>query len=250
MDKEPQEQYDERGIVEKHTDIKHGDKKKGKTERKKDIGPAILQLKITLDQSSPKVWRRILIPPESTFFDLHVAIQDAMGWTDSHLHAFCIAQKGTARSLAIQFPNPDNDWLDDDDLDERIIKISDYLGIAVKQCKYCYDFGDSWDHTILLEREVPRDENDKYPHCIAGANACPPDDCGGVWGYQNLQRILKNPKHAEHADMLDWLCIDNASDFDPSEFNPADVQFENTSRRLKEYEKGFGIAPFSKQKKS
>lgn len=209
----------------------------------------IYQLKITLDHSCPRVWRRILIPSDSTFFDLHVAIQDAIGWMDSHLHAFYIAQKGTLRPILIEFPNPENNPLyGDKSLDERVEKIDDHLGVTVKQCKYCYDFGDSWDHTILLERELPRDPSLLYPQCVAGVNACPPEDCGGVWGYRNVQAILKNPRHAEHKDMLDWLLLNSASEFDPTSFDPCNIEFENTRLRLKEYEKGFDIAPLFKKK--
>lgn len=204
----------------------------------------IFQLKISLNNSAPRVWRRILIPAESTFFELHVAIQNSVGWGDGHLHGFYIAQKGAARSIMIQFPDSENnDFFGDEARDERREKLSDYLGASIKQCKYTYDFGDSWDHTILLEREVARRTGQSYPQCLAGANACPPEDCGGVWGYRDLQKIIGDPKHPEHQEMLEWLCIDDSSEFDSTEFSVKDVIFDNARHRLKEYEKGFGVAP-------
>ena len=191
------------------------------------------------------------MPSDCTFFNLHVAIQNAMGWTDSHLHSFSVAQKGTARPIVIQFPDPENDpMFGDDSLDERMEIISNYLGQAVKQFKYTYDFGDNWDHTILLEQILPRDSSAAYPQCVAGANACPPEDCGSVWGYKDLQKILKNPKHPEHKDMLDWLGLDKPTQFDPAEFNASKVAFESAKKRLREYERDFGIKPLSESSES
>jgi hypothetical protein len=183
---------------------------------------------------SPVVWRRILIPSNYTFWELHCAIQDAFGWTGGHSHGFSIAQKGTARPLSIEMPNLD---FSDDALDtrnEESEKITDHLGKAVKQCIYTYDFGDNWDHTVLLEKVIPGSEGEVYPKCIAGKNACPPEDCGGVWGYQNLKKVLRDPKHEEYADMLDWLCIENGSEFDPSEFNLSDISFSDPNEVLDE----------------
>ena len=202
----------------------------------------IYQLKITLNDSSPNIWRRILVPKEYTFFELHLAIQDAMGWLDCHLHGFYISQKGTSRPISIRFPDPENDF-DMDSLDERQEKIADYLGKSVKQCTYTYDFGDSWDHTILLERENDAEEGKEYPICVAGKNACPPEDCGGLGGYERLQKILKNPKNKEHAEMLEWLCIDSADEFNVADFDSKTVEFEDTKERLREYEKNFKVEP-------
>lgn len=201
----------------------------------------VLQLKITLKDSSPKIWRRIVVPSDHTFFDLHCAIQDAMGWMDGHLHGFRIAIKGTTRSLNIQYPDPDNDFGIEETLDERKEKIADYFGKTIKQCIYEYDFGDGWEHEILFEKLLPADPSSEYPQCIAGKNACPSEDSHGVWGYRNLQEVLKNPKHSEYKDMLDWLGIEKGSDFDPSSFNPNEVEFCDSNRRLKEYKKGFGV---------
>jgi hypothetical protein len=199
----------------------------------------IFQFKITLDHSAPKIWRRIQVPAGHTFFDLHVAIQDAMGWADSHLHGFRIIQKGGLRPIVIQYPNPEDDF-DYGERDERKERIADYFNKAISQCKYEYDFGDGWVHTILFEKELPLEAGMFYPRCIAGKNACPPEDCGGVGGYEQMQDILKNPKHPEHKELVSWLCVERAADFDPSEFDLSEVVFNDPREILKEYKLRFG----------
>ena len=141
----------------------------------------IFQFKITLNESVPKVWRRVLVPPDYTFFALHCAIQNAMGWGDGHLHAFYIeGQKRKAKDIiTIEYPNPEgNDLYRGETRDERKEFIADYFGKVMKQCVYCYDFGDDWKHTILWERNLPRIPKTTYPQCLAGENACPQEDCG------------------------------------------------------------------------
>ena len=202
----------------------------------------VFQLKIVLVGSKPAVWRRILVPATDTFFDLHVAIQDAMGWTDSHLHAFYVGKGKVSDRITIEFPNPEGeDMYRGETRDERKERIADYFGASIKQCVYDYDFGDGWTHTVLLERELPAEAGAKYPQCVAGENACPPEDCGGLGGYDDLQEIVKNSKHPEHADMLEWLCLDSADEFDPTAFDSREVEFQNPRKRLKEYQRGFGI---------
>lgn len=201
----------------------------------------IFQFKITLNDSKPSIWRRIIVPADYTFFELHCAIQNAMGWTDSHLHAFRFANKNNkGRPINIATPMPDDDECGHEKIDERLTRIADYFGKISKQCVYDYDFGDSWEHMVVLEKTLLAVKGAKYPQCVAGKNACPPDDCGGVWGYMNLIEVLKNPKHPDHADMLDWLCIEDPREFDPSDFDPNEVKFENTKKRLAEWNKGFG----------
>lgn len=204
---------------------------------------SVFQFKITLNDSSPRVWRRFQVSAAYSFFDLHVAIQDVMGWTDTHLHAFYIAQKGTAAPIVIEFPHPEFDEpsLEREVRDERTQKIADYFGVLVKQCMYTYDFGDSWDHTVLFERALKPLSGVSYPQFIAGKNACPPEDSRGVYGYRDLQKILKNPKHPDNADMLEWLGLDEPEDFLPADFNPAEVTFLDPRKRLKEYNKGFKV---------
>lgn len=200
----------------------------------------VLQFRIVLNDSSPKIWRRILVPADYNFFALHCAIQDAMGWTDSHLHAFYIGERKGKDRITVEFPNPEgNDFYRGETRDERKEFLADYFGKTIKQCVYSYDFGDNWNHTILFERELPRDPKASYPRCLAGKNSCPPEDCGGVWGYADLQKILKNPNHEEHDGMLEWLGLEVPKEFNPNEFNPSEVKFDNPQNRLRLRNKRF-----------
>jgi hypothetical protein len=227
----------------------------------KNVGDKIYVFKVSLNNSSPKIWRRIAVPKEYTFFDLHCAIQDVVGWTDSHLHDFSLdtrsqsksKRSGMGKMIKIEFPNPeDDDWggfmgsEKSEKMDERAEYISEWFPEKMKQCTYTYDFGDNWDHTVLFEKELDRDPKAKYPQCLSGKNTCPPEECGSVWGYEDLQKILKNPKHKEHKNMLNWLGIDSPEEFDPTNFNPSEVEFEDPGDVLKRYEEGFGIEPLAK----
>lgn len=206
--------------------------------KQKSVSGDIFQFKITLNYSKPKIWRRILVPSEYTFFDLHCAIQNAMGWSDGHLHAFYIEGKKPKDRITIQSPSPDgDDGCFGETHDERVEYIVDYFGKLMKQCIYSYDFGDSWDHTVLLERVLPRMPKIIFPQCIAGEKACPPENCGGVGGYEDLIKIIKNPDHKEHIDMMEWLGINDPEEFNPNEFNLDDVCFEDPKERLIEWNK-------------
>lgn len=201
----------------------------------------VFQLKITLNHSKPSIWRRVLVPADYTFFDLHCAIQSAMGWTDSHLHAFYIEGQKEKERIMIKFPDREgDDFYGSKPFDERTERIADYFGKKIKQCVYCYDFGDNWDHAVLFEKKLLPDLTTVYPKCLAGKGACPPENCGGVWGYDDLKKNIKNPKHPEHGEILEWLCIEDQSEFDSLAFNPDEVEFENPKQRLKEYEHEFG----------
>lgn len=212
---------------------------------------SVFQFKITLNYSTPRIWRRILLPSNSTFFELHIAIQGAMGWCDCHLHDFVVDRKGRT-PLTIKIPYPEFDEPSDRfNLDERKEKICDYFNVIVKQCQYEYDFGDGWNHTILFERELLMDGPiSSYPRCIAGKNACPPEDCGSVYGYEDLQKILKNPKHPEYTNLIDWLCIDSGDAFDPYEFSLEDVEFRNPRQVLKEIEAETGLTALGQSGRS
>lgn len=212
----------------------------------------VFVFKITLNESKPRIWRRIEVPTSYTFFELHCAIQNAMGWSDGHLHAFRVDTRGQSKAkrrdargefITIEFPDPErsdrrasSDWRD-----ERTERVADWFGPRITQCTHEYDFGDSWTHTVLLEKKILREPDTTYPRCAAGKNACPPEDCGGVGGYDDLQKIMKDPKHEEHAEMLEWLGIESADKFDPSYFDAREVEFEDPAERLKEYEEGFGV---------
>jgi Plasmid pRiA4b ORF-3-like protein len=184
------------------------------------------QFKITLDQIPIPVWRRILVPDYYSFWDLHVAIQDAMGWLDYHLHEFQIINPNTEKLVRIGIP-------DDEFEVDRVIKpgwrvqISDYFSLQYRIANYVYDFGDDWNHTIVLEDFEVFEPGRKYPICLEGSQACPPEDVGGPHGYKEFIDIIQDPKHPEHDDMLVWV----GGSFDPSSFNPKDIQFDDPKER-------------------
>lgn len=179
----------------------------------------IYQFKITLEDIKPVIWRRLQIPDDCTFWDLHVAIQDTMGWLDCHLHQFDMGEQDF-----IGIP-------DDDECKPGWKKqISAYFFELKQECLYEYDFGDSWRHKITLEKILPFEPDTKYPRCIGGKRACPPEDCGGVWGYEQLLEILKDPTHEEYEERMEWV----GDDFDPENFNPDSVQFSDPKERLQE----------------
>jgi len=184
----------------------------------------VYQFKITLRDIKPPIWRRIQVPETCTFWDLHVAIQDAMGWEDYHLHEFEIAAPSTDLKVNIGIP--------DEDFGREILpgwkqKIPDYFSMGNKLVDYIYDFGDNWEHIIKLEKILPRDENVDYPKCIAGKRACPPEDCGGIWGYENFLEIINDPDNEEYEDMIEWA----GGEFDPEHFDVKEVSFDDPDKR-------------------
>jgi hypothetical protein len=186
----------------------------------------VYQFKLTLDEISPPIWQRIQVPESYSFWDLHVAIQDAMGWTDSHLHQFEMINPKTGEELEIGIP--DEEW-EDQALAGWIVKIADYFTMKNTTALYIYDFGDNWEHTVKLEKILPRDEQVEYPICLEGERACPPEDCGGIPGYEDLLMTISDPDDEEYEDTIEWL----GDDFDPEFFDPLDVFFDDPDERRK-----------------
>ena len=167
------------------------------------------QLKITLRGSKPAIWRRVLVPSNSTLADLHETIRVAMGWAGYHLHEFDIGGD-TFGPKGMDEPGLEM-------LDERSFRLSSVLrGVGVK-AKYNYDFGDDWVHNIVVEKILPAETGRAYPVCVDGKMRCPPEDCGGLYGYYELIESLNDPVHGEEA--LEVL----GPGFDPSEFLIDDV---------------------------
>jgi len=161
---------------------------------------AIYQIKISLMGTRPLIWRRVLVPSNMTLQQLHRVIQATMGWYDSHLHEFTIG--GEQYGMR----DPDGGFMDDDPpRSERTARLAGLLGWKGAKARYTYDFGDGWEHQIVVEKVLPPTADLECPACIAGQLACPPEDCGGVGGYYNLLEIIGNPKHEEHDRMLEWL---------------------------------------------
>jgi len=176
-------------------------------------GVPLYQLKITLKWSKPPIWRRLIVPANMTLARLHDVIQIAMGWTNSHLHQF-ITGKGPTVTY---YGQKDPDYADTgpEMFDERRYHVGDLAPAAKAKFIYEYDFGDSWQHDIIVEKILPPDPAIKQVRCLGGANACPPDDCGGIGGYYDLLEILADPKHEEHESMREWL----GGEWDAAEFN-------------------------------
>jgi hypothetical protein len=188
----------------------------------------VYQFKIMLKDIHPPVWRRIQVPETYTFWDLHVAIQDAMGWLDYHLHEFQALNPRNGKSESIGIPEDEPGEIEIIAGWER--KLSDYFNPDNSKASYLYDFGDGWEHEIKLEKIMPREKNRSYPLCLDGQRACPPEDCGGVSGYQDLLEILANPRHKKYQQTLEWL----GDEFNPEHFNQAEVAFEDPGQRLSE----------------
>lgn len=189
----------------------------------------VYQFKVTLKGIKPPIWRRIQVPGNYNFHQFHVAIQHAMGWMSAecnyHLHDFKMVNPRTSRNETIGIPDNSfevGSFFHLPVVEEKGAKIAQYFSLSNKKANYEYDFGDGWEHNILLERILPAEAGKKYPQCLAGKRACPPEDCGGRHGYQELLEIIANPNHAEYRERMKWLAmIGNAGeDFDPEEFNP------------------------------
>ncbi len=163
----------------------------------------VYQLKISLKWSHPPIWRRVLVPENITLSDLHLVIQWTMGWYNEHLYQF---QKGD------QYYGEFEDY---DVEDATKTRLNEVVHREKDRLYYEYDFGDSWIHQILVEKILPRDPNERYPKCIKGKRACPPEDIGGIGGYEWFLEVIQNPEHPEHEDMLEWV----GEEFDPDEFD-------------------------------
>ena len=189
----------------------------------------VYQFKITLKGIRQSIWRRIQVPDDYTFWDLHVAIQDAMGWVGYHLHSFHILNPETGLKEEISGID-DSSWDDYKATPGWERNISQYFTPENNKALYVYDFGDDWQHDVKLEKALPREKNVKYPICIAGKRACPPEDCGGAWGYMNLLEILSDPNNEEYEDTLEWL----GEKFNPDDFDSGETVFSDP-KELWEY---------------
>ena len=179
-------------------------------------GDPVYRVKITLmEVENPPVWRRVLVPAVIRLDSLHEVIQAAMGWQNSHLHAFVDGQ------TYYGVPDPELRFRD-----ERKTRLNDLVKPG-SRLTYNYDFGDDWEHDIAVEEATVAEPGISYPLCIAGQGACPPEDAGGWPGYARLVQILADPGHEEHQDVLDWLGLDNSEQFDPTRFDP-----DEANRRL------------------
>lgn len=179
----------------------------------------IVTMRVDLVGLKPPIWRRLEVPADYTLEDLHYVLQLAMGWEDAHLHAFLVNR--TAYSI----PADEEDFgaIGEDSGAVTLESLALYRKGA--KFHYEYDFGDSWEHQIVVESASAREPGVRYPRCLKAVGACPPEDCGGVPGYTNLLEALKDPRHEDHDDMVEWL---------GGEFDPAGVDLDAINAGLAE----------------
>ena len=180
------------------------------------VSVPIYQIKITLKHSKPNIWRRIEVPSNISFLQLHYCIQEAMGWYNCHLFQFIVKEAiAWTVDTIIAMPYDDDFNLNGDyKADETLI--NKYLKVEKDKLIYEYDFGDGWEHDIVLEKILQAQPDLAYPRLTAGKCACPPEDCGGIWGYYEMVKAINNPKHPNHDDMIEWI---EADEWDVKEFD-------------------------------
>ncbi len=167
---------------------------------------AIYQLKVTLQDSHPAIWRRIQVPNTILLPHLHGVLQLAMGWTNSHLHWFRVGEQIYTE------PSPDFGF---EVIDKSAVRLNQIAPAVKNRFVYLYDFGDSWEHDIVVEKILPPEKDAHYPRCLDGKRACPPEDVGGAWGYADFVKAIRHPRHPEHDEMLEWM----GGKFDPEKFD-------------------------------
>jgi hypothetical protein len=170
----------------------------------------VYQIKVTLKGSKPPIWRRMQITSETTLVQLHRILQRVMGWEGSHLYQFVTG------GIAYGDPSMLGEW---DAEDARTVTLAALMRSGKSKLPYEYDFGESWEHELLVEKILPLDEGKRYPVCLTGKRACPPEDCGGVWGYVSFLEAIHDPEHPEQEEMLEWI----GGAFDPEAFNRDEV---------------------------
>jgi len=178
---------------------------------------SIYQLKVSLKGSRPPIWRRLLIASTDNLEDVHIALQIVMGWTNSHMHEF--AKNG------VRYGMPDEDF-PSDVRDETDFRLDQVLKKEKDNLHYVYDFGDGWEHQVVLEKILTFETGAVLPVCLKGSRACPPEDVGGIPGYEMLLETISDSAHPEYEEMLEWV----GGDFDPEHFDLA-----QTNDLLREY---------------
>jgi hypothetical protein len=187
------------------------------TSRRRRANSSIYQLKITLKDIRPPIWRRLQLVGSATLYELHLIILSTMGWDGGHLFEFTVGET--------TYSDTDIPW----DVPVRDAGEVELARIAPKEkskFSYVYDFGDHWEMIILVEQILEPDPARSYPRCTAGKRAGPPEDCGGPWGYQDLLEILRDPNHEEYEDRTEWL----GGPFDPEAFNLKEIDEAVRSR--------------------
>jgi hypothetical protein len=208
------------------------------------------QLKVTLTSIRPPVWRRVVVPGDFCLDELHWVIQFAMGWTNSHLHQFVfktpvpppapadlrrVMTSGDFAAVNISAMRGERVFTDLSTVDdmgdgenETGVRLDRVAPAAKGKFRYEYDFGDDWVHDVLVEKMTPMDPSATYPRCLAGKRSCPPEDCGGPWGYADLLDAISDRSHERHAELKEWL----GDEFDPERFDidAVNAAFDDVTR--------------------
>lgn len=176
--------------------------------------PRIYQLRVDLEYAKPPIWRRLLVPSTMSLGELHQVIQIAMGWEGGHLHLF---EKGHQ-----VFGDADPEFGLDDAIDEDAVEIGKVLRKEKDRLYYVYDMGDNWQHRIALEKILPDAPQTPLPQCLKGRRACPPEDVGGIGGYEWFLEAIGDPGHDEHEELMEWI----GGEFDPEAFDLDEINRE------------------------
>jgi len=195
----------------------------------------VLQFRVELLGIEPPIWRRIQVPGEYSFWDLHVAIQSAFGWNDSHLHEFRVTTATGVVCFGLPTVEDCYHAPQDRPLPDWKHQVADLLDHTGQRIDYCYDFGDDWQHSIIFEEALTRAPGKKYPRCTAGERSAPPDDCGGLPGYESLLEILADPTHEEYQSSHRWAASIKGlrGKFHPEAFDEQAIKFANPALRLR-----------------
>jgi pRiA4b ORF-3-like protein len=181
---------------------------------KRSRTPIVYQIKVTLKGSKPPIWRRMQVTSATTLAQLHRMLQRVMGWEGSHLYRFVVG--------GMEYGDPS--MLEEmEGEDARRVTLATLVRGEKDKLLYEYDFGDSWDHELLIEKVLPVEEGKRYPVCLTGKRACPPEDCGGIWGYASFLDAIQDPQHPEHEEMLEWV---------GGEFDPDILDLDEVNREL------------------
>ncbi|MDQ3554769.1 MAG: plasmid pRiA4b ORF-3 family protein [Chloroflexota bacterium] len=176
----------------------------------------IVQIKVKLlGVTKPPVWRRLQLRADTSLDHLHEMLVAAFGWQDYHMHCF------SSGPDEFGVPDPELGFVD-----ERHVTLGELIGGVGDRLRYTYDFGDDWEHEIVVDELLDLDCETHYPVLVAAKGACPPEDCGGPWGYADLKDILADSSHEQHQEMLDWLGLNGAFEFDPAAVATDDIEEE------------------------
>ena len=215
---------------------------------------SIYQIRVTLDGSKPPIWRKLAVPSSIVLGELHEVIQIAMGWTNSHMHQFRLRDKSLkptvdemrlvdranawdqkfldrigSRRVFVTRVMPWGEPTEMEGEDEDAVTLAEVCPKVKSKLTYEYGFGDGWEHTIEVQKIIDHEPGVEYPVCLGGKKACPPEDCGGIWGYYHLLETIADPDADDHEDMVEWL----GGDFDPDAFD-----LEEVSAVLAKWRKG------------